>query len=38
MADQLLYEMSQEAQGMAEPFISRQVVYVLDSNNGSYNG
>ena len=38
MADNLLYEMSQEAQGQSEPFISRQVVYVLDSNNGSYNG
>lgn len=38
MADQLLFEQSQEPQGMSEPFISRQVVYCIDQNNGNYAG
>jgi len=38
MADSLLYEQSLETQGTNEPFISRQVVQVLDQNGGNYNG
>lgn len=38
MADQLLYEQSNEPQGMSEPFISRQTVYIIDQNNGNYSG
>jgi hypothetical protein len=38
MADNLLFEQSNESQLTTEPFISRQVVYVVDQNNGSYNG
>jgi hypothetical protein len=38
MADSLLYEQSLETQGGSEPFISRQVVQVLDQNGGNYNG
>lgn len=36
--DQLLFEQSTENQVTAEPFISRQVVYVIDQNNGNYSG
>jgi len=38
MADNLLYEQSNESQMTTEPFVSRQVVYVVDQNNGAYNG
>lgn len=38
MADTLLFEQSTEQQGSPEPFISRQVVQVLDQNGGNYNG
>lgn len=38
MADQLLFEQSNESQITTEPFINRQVVYVIDQNNGTYNG
>jgi hypothetical protein len=38
MADALLYEQSLETQGDSSPFISRQVVQVLDQNGGNYNG
>lgn len=38
MADQLLFEQSNESQIINEPFINRQVVYVIDQNNGTYNG
>lgn len=38
MADQLLFETSNESQVTSEPFISRQVVYVIDQNNGNYSG
>lgn len=38
MADNLLYEQSSESQITTEPFVSRQVVYVVDQNNGAYNG
>jgi hypothetical protein len=38
MADNLLYEQSNESQITTEPFVSRQVVYVVDQNNGAYNG
>lgn len=38
MADTLLFEQSTEQQGTPEPFISRQVVQVLDQNGGNYNG
>lgn len=38
MADNLLFEQSSEVQGTPEPFISRQVVQVLDQNGGNYNG
>ena len=38
MADNLLYEQSTESQMSTEPFVSRQVVYVIDQNNGNYAG
>lgn len=38
MADQVVLEQSLESQTVDEPFVSRQSVYVIDSNNGSYNG
>ena len=38
MADQLLYEQSNESQITSEPFVSRQVVYVIDQNNSNYSG
>lgn len=38
MADQVVLEQSLESQIVDEPFVSRQQVYVIDSNNGSYNG
>lgn len=38
MADQVVYEQSLESQIVDEPFVSRQSVYVIDSNNGAYNG
>jgi hypothetical protein len=38
MSDPLLYEQSTATQGTSEPFISRQVVQVLDQNGGNYNG
>lgn len=38
MADQYLFELSQESQMTSEPFVSRQLVYVIDQNNGAYNG
>ena len=38
MADQLLFEQSSDSQVTSEPFISRQVVYVIDQNNGNYSG
>jgi hypothetical protein len=38
MADNLLFEQSNESQITTEPFVSRQVVYVVDQNNGAYNG
>lgn len=38
MADQVVFEQSLESQVVDEPFVSRQSVYVIDSNNGSYNG
>mgnify|MGYP006268384507 CR=1 FL=1 len=38
MADQVVLEQSLESQIVDEPFVSRQSVYVIDSNNGSYNG
>lgn len=38
MADQLLFESSNDSQITSEPFISRQVVYVIDQNNGNYSG
>jgi hypothetical protein len=38
MADNLLFEQSNESQMTTEPFVSRQVVYVVDQNNGAYNG
>lgn len=38
MADNLLYEQSNESQMTTEPFVSRQMVYVIDQNNGNYSG
>lgn len=38
MADNLLFEQSSESQISTEPFVSRKVVYVVDQNNGAYNG
>lgn len=38
MADQLLFEQSNESQITSEPFVNRQVVYVIDQNSGNYNG
>ena len=38
MADQTVLEQSLESQIVDEPFVSRQSVYVIDSNNGAYNG
>lgn len=38
MADQVILEQSLESQVVDEPFVSRQSVYVIDSNNGAYNG
>lgn len=36
MSDQLLYQVSNEGQGVAEPFIQKSVVYIIDQNNGNY--
>lgn len=38
MADNLLYEMSQMSETTTEPFVKREVVYILDQQNTSYNG
>lgn len=38
MSDTYVYEASNEAQLTLEPFVNRQVTYVIDQNNGSYNG
>jgi hypothetical protein len=38
MGDQVILEQSLESQIVDEPFVSRQNVYVIDSNNGAYNG
>lgn len=38
MADNLLYEMSSSQQLDGEPFTRRDLLYVVDSNNGSYQG
>jgi hypothetical protein len=38
MADSLLYEMSSSQQLDGEPFSRRDLLYVVDSNNGSYQG
>lgn len=38
MGDQTVIEQSLESQLTEEPFVNRQVVYCIDSNNGSYNG
>lgn len=37
MADQLLYEMSNDTVQETEPFVQKQMVYIIDQNNGSYN-
>jgi len=36
MSDQLLFQVSNESQATAEPFIQKSVVYITDQNNGSY--
>ena len=36
MADNLLYEISSTTEMTGEPFIKKEVVYVIDQNNGSY--
>jgi hypothetical protein len=36
MADQLLFADSHESQKSSEPFVSRQLSYIIDQNNGSY--
>lgn len=36
--DNFLYDVSNTSEVQTEPFTKREVVYVLDSNNGSYNG
>ena len=38
MADNHLYETSNATDSRDEPFIKREVIYVLDQNNGNYNG
>lgn len=38
MADNLLFEISNESQISNEPFVQRQVVYISDLNGGSYTG
>jgi hypothetical protein len=36
MADNLLFEMTQESQQISEPFVSKQWVYCTDNNGGVY--
>lgn len=36
MADNLLFEMTQESQQISEPFVSKQWVYCVDNNGGVY--
>lgn len=38
MADNILIEQSTEIQGAEEPFVKKEIVYVVDQNNGNYNG
>lgn len=38
MSDQILIEQSTEVQGAEEPFVKKEIVYVVDQNNGNYNG
>jgi hypothetical protein len=38
MADTYTYEDSMETQMTLEPFVSRQVLYSIDMNNGNYAG
>lgn len=38
MSDNLLYEISTMAETTTEPFVKKEVVYVSDQQNGSYNG
>ena len=38
MADHLLFETSNASEITSEPFVNRQVVYVIDQNNGNYTG
>lgn len=38
MSDQLLFMQSNSSENTSEPFVNRQVVYVIDQNNGNYNG
>lgn len=37
MADNLLYEMASMSETTTEPFVKREVVYVLDQQQGNYN-
>ena len=36
--DNLLFDVSNSSEVQSEPFVKRELVYVLDSNNGNYNG
>ena len=38
MADNLIYEMANMTESTTEPFVKKEVVYVIDQNNSSYNG
>ena len=38
MADQFTYEKSKQSELEMEPFVQKQVLYVIDQNNGAYNG
>ena len=38
MADNLLYEMSTMTENLSEPFVKKEIVWISDSNGGSYNG
>lgn len=35
-ADEFLYEESNASQTTTDPFISREMAYIIDMNNGSY--
>ena len=36
--DNLLFDVSNSSEVQSEPFVKRELIYVLDSNNGNYNG